>query len=530
VRTGIVPAASTTRRVELAGAVTRVPADRRRARDDAPAAQGDSHLARGRWLRIISTNDFHGTLEPRRDANGIARGGAVALAAAIAAARAECVAPSCVSLLLDGGDEFQGTPASNWAFGRPVTALFNQLGYAAAALGNHEFDWGQDTLRARMREARYPVLGANVRDTAGRDVPWIPDDTIVVAGSLRVGIIGLATVATPATTRPSNVADLRFVDPVPVVNEHARRLRARGADVVVVVAHAGTFCDRDQVSGCNGEIIDLARGITERVDAIVAGHIHAPATPLIAGIPIVQARSHGSALGVLDLALDGGRPPVVALRDVLPATSGPAAPRVDSLVRAAVTPVIERMRQPVAQIAERIAAGTGEPLGDLIADAQRTAGAADVAVMNSGGVRAALDSGLATYGSVFEVQPFGNVLMRITIRGRDLRSYLERLVGRDRLNAHLSGAVLTIDTARAAGRRITSVVMSDGRPLDDEGTYRLVLSDFLAAGGDGLNVTERAIQVEELGIVDIDALIGYLQSQPAPVRAPRDRRLVIRSP
>ncbi|HMI45378.1 MAG TPA: 5'-nucleotidase C-terminal domain-containing protein, partial [Gemmatimonadaceae bacterium] len=100
-----------------------------------------------RFLRIIATNDFHGALEPRPDANGVRRGGAAHVAAAIERARSEC-APNCVTLLLDGGDLFQGTPASNLSYGRPVVDYYNRMGYAAAALGNHEFDWGIDTLRA----------------------------------------------------------------------------------------------------------------------------------------------------------------------------------------------------------------------------------------------------------------------------------------------------------------------------------------------------------------------------------------------
>ena len=108
--------------------------------------------------------------------------------------------PQCQLLLVDGGDEFQGTLASNLAFGRPIARIFNELGYAASALGNHEFDWGQDTLRARMRDAHYAFLGANVRYADGRDVPWIRDDTLIVRGPLKIGVIGLASVLTASTT------------------------------------------------------------------------------------------------------------------------------------------------------------------------------------------------------------------------------------------------------------------------------------------------------------------------------------------
>ena len=472
----------------------------------------------------MATNDFHGALEPRRDSRGVAHGGAATLAAEIARARAECRPPSCASLLLDGGDEFQGTPASNLGYGRPVVTLFNRLGRAAAALGNHDFDWGQDTLRARMREAAYPILGANVTDAAGKDIAWIPDDTVLTTGGLRVGIIGIATVVTPTTTRPSNVSDLRFVDPVPVVNAHARALRARGAQAVVVVAHAGAFCAAQGTPSCDGEIVDLARDLTERVDAIVGGHTHTPVTTVVNGIPIVQARSHGSALGVLDVSLSGAAP-VVALRDVLPGRITPDR-SIDSLVQAVVAPLQVLVNRPIAIAAEPV---SGLALGNLMADAYRAAGGGDVGVMNRGGVRASLDSGTVTYGELFEVAPFGNMLVRLTLTGAGLRAWLEKAVGQRELLARLSGIVVTCDTTRAPGSRIISVVMNDGRQLADSQSYRFVYSDFLNMNGDGLQATEGVQRVEELGIIDIDALTEWIR-KGSPVRAPHDERVIFRTP
>jgi 2',3'-cyclic-nucleotide 2'-phosphodiesterase (5'-nucleotidase family) len=488
-------------------------------------ASASPHLSTGRWLRILATTDFHGTLEPRRDSRGVLRGGAAALAAEIERARAECPAPACASILLDGGDEFQGTPASNLAFGRPVVTLFNRLGRVAAALGNHEFDWGQDTLRARMHEARYPILGANVTDAWGRDVPWIPDDTLVTVGQFRVGIIGIATVATPTTTRPDNVADLRFIDPVPVVNMRAKALRARGAQSVVVVAHAGAVCGTEPVATCDGEIIDLARGLTERVDAIVSGHTHSPVATVVNGIPIVQARSHGSALGLLDVPLSGGAP-VVALRDVLPDQIAPH-PATDSLVRAVSEPLRAVVNRPIATLAEPM---SDLVLGNFMADAFRAAGGGDVGIMNRGGVRGALDSGTVTYGELFEIAPFANMLVRLTLTGAGLRAWLEKAVAQPSIVARLSGVVVTWDSTRTSGSRVVDVLMADGQPLADDRTYRFVYSDFLHAGGDGLKATDGVQRIEELGIVDIDALTEFITRASAPIRAPRNLRLVHRTP
>ena len=475
-------------------------------------------------LRVIGTNDFHGALEPRTDSRGVRRGGASHLATAIRQARAECVAPACESLLVDGGDQFQGTPASNLAFGRPVTRLFNELGYAAAALGNHEFDWGQDTLRARMRDARYAFLGANVRYEDGRDVPWIRDDTLIVRGRLKVGVIGLASVLTARTSATKNVAGLRFLPPGPIVDSLARRLRARGADYVIVLAHDGAFCDRTGAASCRGEIIGIAQSITEPVDAIISGHTHSLVDANIAGIPVVQAYSSGSAIDVVDFGPDSTTHDV---RSVL--TDSIAADRnVARLVRQAMDRVAPIVSRRIATIAEPLTRDEPQyPLGNLIADAMRDVGQGDVGVMNNGGIRTGLPAGVATYGRLFEIQPFGNTLYRITVTGAVLRDYLERVVyRRGQPSVHVSGLTILYDSTGAQGARLRSITMANGAPLDTAARYRVILNDFSALGGEGLGFTTGAIRSEPLGIVDLDALITYLRKLPQPVRAPKEPRIV----
>ncbi|MDB4883729.1 MAG: cpdB, partial [Gemmatimonadetes bacterium] len=475
-------------------------------------------------LRVIGTNDFHGALEPRADNSGKRRGGAAYLAAAIQAATKSCVRPACETLIVDAGDEFQGTPASNLAFGRTVTPIFNRIGYAASALGNHEFDWGQDTLRARMRDLRYPFLGANVRYADGRDVPWIRDDTLITRGALRIGVIGVASVLTPSTTRASNVADLRFLDPAPIVDSLARRLRARGADYVIVLAHDGAYCDRTGATSCKGEIITFAQALREPVDAIVSGHTHSLIDATIAGTPVVQARSSGTAIDVVDLGPDGTTHHVL---DVVTDSITPD-PAVAELVRQAVSRVAPLVNRKIAIVAEPLNRdGPQYPLGNLIADAMRDVGKGDVAVMNNGGIRANLQAGQATYGSLFEIQPFANMLYRITVTGAALHDYFERLVARDP-RVHVSGAVITYDSTRAAGSRLVSVTVG-GAPLDSAKRYRLILNDFLATGGEGLGLASSALRSEPLPIVDLDAFITYLRALPQPVRAPAEVRIVNRA-
>jgi len=478
-----------------------------------PAPRADA-----RFLRIIGTNDFHGALEPRADSAGTMLGGAANMAAAIRAAAAEC-APRCEVLLLDGGDMFQGTPASNTAYGKPVVELFNELGYAAAALGNHEFDWGIDTLRARMRDARFNILGANVRYADGHDVEWIPNDTIVTRGAMRIGIIGLSTQQTPTTTRPQNVAHLRFVEPAPVVDAHARSLRARGATHVVVVGHIGGRC----AERCEGEVFDLAAAITEPVDAIVSGHSHTLLDTTVNGVPVVQARSNGRSIDVLDLPPGGS---AAARGEIRPVPSAHIAPDSAAAAIAArwTARVAGEFSRPVAMLAERLSrAGAQYPLGNLIADAQRAAAGADVGVMNTGGIRADLDSGVVTYGEVYEVHPFDNALVRVTLRGSELRRYLAQIVARGRPNAHVSGTSFVYSRDGTGAGRVDSILVA-GRPIDDAAAYTVSINDFIAAGGDGLGPPASA-SVEALPVIDRNALRDYIMGLPQPVTAPREVRI-----
>jgi 2',3'-cyclic-nucleotide 2'-phosphodiesterase (5'-nucleotidase family) len=349
---------------------------------------------------------------------------------------------------------------------------------------------------------------------------------------LRIGIVGVATRQTATSTRASNVVGLRFDDAAPIVDSLTRQLRAGGANVVVVIAHAGAFCDRTGQSGCSGEIVDLAQHLTQHVDAIISGHTHSLVNAIVNGIPIVQGRSIGQAIDVVDLPLDAAETvmPSHEVREVLTDSIAPDA-AVQRMVAAATQAVAPRVSRQVARIAEymsKSASGAEEqvPLGNLIADAMRVEGKGDLGMMNNGGIRAPLRAGVATYGDLFEVQPFGNILYRVTLGGRDLRDYLERLVDRRRPIVHLSGVVIEYDTARAPGSRLVAVRVGNA-PLDDSRSYTIVVNDFEYTGGSGLGFGNAVRRAENLDLVDLDAFIDYVARLPQPVTPPTDRRFVI---
>jgi 5'-nucleotidase len=238
----------------------------------------------------------------------------------------------------------------------------------------------------------------------------------------------------------------------------------------------------------------------------------------------VQALSSGRAIGIVDIPLGGA--PTIRVRTILADSIAPS-PRADSLVKAAVARTASRVNQIVVNVPATMSrAGDQSALGNLIADAQRWAAKGDFAVMNNGGIRADLLKGPASYGSLYEIHPFGNTLYRLTVRGSDLKSYLEKLVAEERVRSHVSGLEIRYDPSRPRGSRIVSIMTEEGRPLNNLATYTIVLSDFLVAGGDGLGLGQAALSSDPTGIVDLDALISYLRLRGGRLATPAEPRIV----
>ncbi|HZK79345.1 MAG TPA: 5'-nucleotidase C-terminal domain-containing protein, partial [Gemmatimonadaceae bacterium] len=458
------------------------------------------------------------------------RGGIAYTASVIQKAEAEC-APSCETLLLDAGDLFQGTPVSNLSYGRPVVDIYNRMGYTATALGNHEFDWGVDTLRARIRQSKFAFLSANLKFADGRDVPWIRADTIVVRGKTKIGIIGITTPETKTAAMPAIVRPFRFDDPAAVIDAHAKNLRARGADVIVVTTHEGGFCNtKDGAESCTGEVFDVAGKLTEKVDLIISGHTHSLLNTHVNGIPIVQARSSGTAVDVVDMPLDeNGKPAGAAVSDVrsVNTASITAFAPVDSMVSVAskrIAPIVNRRITTTRVPLNRD--GSQYALGNIIADAQRWSGKGDIAIMNNHGIRANLPAGEITYGKLFEIQPFANTLYRIRMTGAQVREYLEKLVGMDDLGVHVSGITVGYNPDLARGARITSLRLLAGRTLNEIAFYNVVTNNFIATGGSNMGPPDGS-RLTPLSITDLDALIGYLKTLRSPITPPAENRIFI---
>ncbi|HEV8600329.1 MAG TPA: bifunctional UDP-sugar hydrolase/5'-nucleotidase [Gemmatimonadales bacterium] len=474
-------------------------------------------------LRILSINDFHGRLDPQVHAwsEGRPIGGAPALKSAMDSAEARC---RCPTLRLDAGDEMQGTLLSNLSFGRSTVLAFNRMGIQAAAVGNHDFDWSVDTLRARMRDASYAWLVANLVDSvSGRRPHWARPWRLLEAGDLRVAVIGLITRETKSIVRAGNLKGLTVRAGAAAIADVLAEVREQRPDLTILVAHAGASCDS---LGCSGEIVELARELdSTQVQLIVSGHTHTRVNTQVNGIPIVQARSYSTALGVADLVrrADGTRfwrtevetvwadrvTPDAGMAKVLE----PFRARADSLAARRIAV----LRDSLNVVQEREL-----PLGNLLADAWRRMARADVGLTNNGGIRASLPAGPVSFGKLYEVVPFQNELVSVRIPGSVLREVIELHLNRIHASIHVSGVVVRWNPARPRGSRIVSLTLANGRPVRDATLYRLGTLDFLSTG---ISQLARLPQTGT-GLTDVDALAKYLAGLPQPVAAPRTLRFV----
>ena len=493
------------------------------AATSSPAAAAATATPQGRTLRVITMSDFHGALSSRPDDRGRLQGGAVALSAAIEKAQRECTG-QCQSVVVDAGDLFTGAPASDWDAGKPTVAVFNRLHVAAGAIGNHEFDFGQDTLRLRLKELRYAVLGANVRGADGRPLPWLRADTVVVRGGVRIGIVGTAGEHTATSTKARNVRQLTFLDPAPIISERVRALRAGGAQIVIALAHDGARCDRDKPDACTGGGISIIDKLTDMPDLFVMGHAHWNVALRRRDMPVVETTSNGRAIAVVDIPLDGG-PARAEVRSVSGENRAGADPVVDSIVTAANAKVQARIDRRVATVAESFVRTRDQyPLGNLVADAARAKGNADFGAWNNGGIRTDVPAGPITFGGVYQISPFGNVLVRVRLRGRDLVANAERWVWNGRPNTHVSGLTIEFDPARPQGQRVVRVLGVNGAPLDPDRIYALAVNDFMIDDAEG-TLLARTISVDVLAVRDVDMLASYLQALPQPVRGDTTERI-----
>lgn len=532
---------------------------------------------------IVGINDFHGSLEPPRQAVNVSdgkggitpvpAGGAAWLASAIDSIRAK----HPQSMTVSAGDMISASQlASSLYLDEPTIGVMNRIGVDFNAVGNHEFDRGQQELQ-RMQNggcekftakepcalekftgATFKYLAASTKRADGSTL--FPATGLKTFGSgnqaVTVGVIGLTLKGTPNLVNPTGIQGLTFADEADTINAAVPQLKAQGADAIVVLIHEGGRTKGDpNPQGCNdfaGDIRPILDRLDSRVDVVVSGHTHwayvcdyaqlNPAKPFL----LTSAGVYGELVTDITLQIDPVAGRVVSKRaenvivQSVPYTStrGPLGntplfpqfqPRADiaQYVAKYVEASKEYTQRPIGKIDraapknEGAEGGAGGPLGNLIADAQLGATrdkGAEIAFMNPFGIRAPLvpaADGTLTFGDIYLCQPFGNNVVTESMTGAQIKAVLEEGLddtGPKQALAPSVGFEFRYDPARPSGNRIVTITL-DGKPLDMAKTYRVTVNGFLGLGGDGFSGFVGKPDTVT-GPTDIDALESWIKAVP----------------
>jgi len=510
-------------------------------------------------ISIIGTNDVHGALAATDRVGGL-----VTVSAYVDALRQARASDGGAVLVIDAGDMWQGTLESNLVEGAVVVDAYNAMGVTAAAIGNHEFDFGPEgphaipietgedprgNLKRRASEAQFPLLAANLIDTStGLPVDWdnVQPSVIVEAAGLKVGIVGVLTANALTTTIAANVGGLEVAPLAETITTVAKQLREDGAALVIVAAHAGGRCtefsDREDLSSCNmsAEIMQVANALDPGlVDYIIGGHNHNPIAHVVNDIPITSNYSNTFSFGRVDFEVTRDQHALVSRQVFAPQHTAPGTRDRYEGFPLVANPDVVRVATLATAHAEALKAEklgvtlTGpfnlvpdieSAIGNLMTEAMLDSFDADIAIHNVfGGIRSSLPAGELTYGAVFEMFPFDNIVSIHELSGRDLRQVLARKVRAQRLPGF---AGMRVFVSCDNDRMLVEMRLSDGRTVGDDDRIRIVANDFLALGGDDIltpAIPDGGFELRYDMPLTRDALIRWFRAGPETL-APEDFR------
>ncbi len=481
-------------------------------------------------LTILHTNDFHARFEPiskydspcsaEDNTEGKCFGGTARLVTAVAEARAR----SNNSILVDGGDQFQGTLFYTYYKGAMAAEFMNKLGYDGMTVGNHEFDDGPEVLAGFMDTINFPILMSNA-DVSGEPLlaGKLAKSTVIERGGEKIGLIGLTPQNTDELASPGE--NVIFTDPSDAVQGEVDALTEMGVNKIIVLSHSGYVVDQEVAANTTG------------VDVIVGGHSNTylsssdedaiGAYPTMVGdTAIVQAYAYGKFLGELNVTFDdAGNITEAAGEPIL--INGEVAEDADTVARIAdlATPLDEIRNNVVANSSAAIEGNRDVcrvmecEMGNLIADAMLDRVAdqgVTIAIANSGGIRASIDAGDVTMGEVLTVLPFQNTLSTFEVTGEVMVAALENGVSEIAEVAgrfpQVAGMTFTVDPAAEVGSRISDVMVG-GAAIDLAATYGVVSNNYVRNGGDGYKMFRDAANAYDFGPDLADVTAEYMAAQ-----------------
>ncbi|MBQ0133521.1 MAG: bifunctional metallophosphatase/5'-nucleotidase [Clostridiales bacterium] len=476
---------------------------------------------------ILYTNDVHCGVEDGLTYQGIA------------AVKAGLEAAGKTVLLVDCGDHSQGGTIGTLSKGEYIIDIMNEVGYALAIPGNHEFDYGMDQFLANVEHANFPYLSCNFVGADDKSV--LEPYALIEVNGVKLGFVGISTPETVTKSTPTYFQnedgeyiyffcqDTTGEKLYAAVQNAVDAVRAEGADYVIALAHLGI--DTESSPWMSTEVI----GATTGIDVVLDGHSHST----IEGDKVANANGEDvlltstgtklDALGCLTLNADGTFTSKLVDNKAAAAKVDEINAEFDELINTVVAHTDVDLITKDPETGSRVIRSQETNLGDLCADAYRAMSGADIAIVNGGGIRADIPAGDITYGQIITVHPFGNEMCMCEVTGAELLDALElsaaSLPGEFGGFLQVSGMTFTIDMSvepsvvldenqtfvEVAGERRVKDVMIGGEPIDTEKTYTLASHNYkLKSGGDGYGMFKDNNFLLDCVMIDNQVLINYI--------------------
>jgi len=509
-------------------------------------------------LHVLHINDFHSRVEPinafdstcdaETEAKNECFGGVARLATKIRELRDGLKAEGQNVIVLDAGDQYQGSLFYTTYKGKDTVEFMNAISFDAMAVGNHEFDDGPHGLQLLVEGGKFPVVSGNL------DLSQSPELKDKIGGALtlevggeQVGIVSALALDTPETASPGD--KVIFHDDMDSLKADVQELTESGVNKIIALTHTGYKRDQEFAAEISG------------IDAVIGGHSHTllgdmegaagPYPTMVKGaaggeVPVATAYSYGKYLGHLVLTWDDeGKLIKAEGQPILLDASVVPDEKLAARVKEMAAPIEQLKQKRVAEIAVPID-GSREScrareceMGNLVADAMLARvkdQGISIAIQNGGGLRTSIPAGVVAMGDVLSVLPFQNTLSTFQLKGADVVAALEN--GASQIEegagrfAQVAGLKYTLDSSAPVGSRIRDVQVRDGSdwlPLDPEAVYGVVSQNYMRAGGDGYRVfADNAMDAYDFGPDLADVLADYLAKQ-GPDFAPKlDGRITVK--
>lgn len=456
--------------------------------------EGSSANTENLSVQLLGVNDLHGKVDVTGTVSGVNYGRMDYLAAYLR--EREATNPN--TLIVHAGDMVGGSsPVSALLQDEPTVEMMESIGFDVGTVGNHEFDEGVDEMMRLINGGNhvngtpnyngidFPMVAANVEYKDTGDLVLDPYTIKEVDGE-KIGFIGVATIETPNMIISKGNEHIRFTDEAEAINKYVPELQQQGVEAIVILAHVP---GNQAGQSASGEIATIATKVNDAVDVIFAAHNHVKVNAVVDNKLIVQAWEYGKAFADVELEIDRQSGDIVKksaeIVDVVQADKTPDL-EVNTILNRYLEEVGPKLNEVIGVAGSEIAGGYAQkgiigdnPLGNLIADGMAAAMDSDFALMNGGGIRDDLNAGDITWNELFNIQPFGNTLVKLEVTGAELRSIINSQFSKYGPDVSISGFSYTWDSTKGSFGEVIDMYLPDGSKIDPNKTYTVTVNNYM---------------------------------------------------